>query len=246
MTKGHLTSAMKPPVRANETRIELGYRSMSNEREERLLVEFGALMKSVATIGRFGGFSGDQFHPSESSVILREGGSDETAWAFIHSNVEAGLIFALDNLAQSLHFRDNGLEEIGISTPLVAAGHGIRFKTFRHYKPLPFEYLYDVVSPTIVVEAEFLKRQDARQMEAFRDAFDAWYVVAVAGGFADEEFHPSSEPAIFIQNDLQITSIGLQVVYEHAQVGEFGFNVLTNMLTHLHGAVAHLDSVEIA
>jgi len=83
-------------------------------------------------------------------------------------------------------------------------------------------------------------------MQVCRGAFDAWYAVAAAGGFADEEFRPSGEVAIFIENELQITSIGMQVVYERAQVGKSGFNVLTNMLTHFHSSVARLERVEIA
>jgi hypothetical protein len=101
------------------------------------------------------------------------------------------------------------------------------------------------MSPTVVVDVEFLDRQDPQKIEVFRSVFDAWYAVAGSGGFADDEFLPSGEVAIFTENELQVTSVGMQVVYEGAQVGESGFNVLTNTLIHFHGSIAPLERVEI-
>lgn len=235
--------------RANETRIELGYRSTDRGQRERTAREFGALMTSIALVGSHGGFSGDQFHPRDSNVVLRDAGDAESgdlAWSFAHSNVGSGLVIALENLAHGLHFRDRDLIGAKIWTALSGQSHGLVTRAIKCYQPVPFEYLYDVMSPTVVVDVEFLDRQEAQRMQVCRGAFDAWYAVAAAGGFADEEFRPSGEVAIFIENELQITSIGMQVVYERAQVGKSGFNVLTNMLTHFHSSVARLERVEIA
>lgn len=206
-------------------------------------------MTSIALVGSHGGFSGDRFHPHDSSVVLREAGdaeSHELAWSFVHSSVGAGLVVALENLAHGLHFRDRDLDGVRIWTALNGQSRQASGGVIKVYRPLPFEYLYDVLSPTVVVEAEFVKRQDPEAMEAFRGPFDAWYAVAAAGGFADDEFRPSGEVAISIENELQITSVGLQVVYADAQVGESGFNVLTNMLTHFHSSLTQLRQVEIA
>jgi hypothetical protein len=138
------------------------------------------------------------------------------------------------------------LDGVKIWTALSSGqSRGLASPARRCYLPVPFEYLYDVKSPTVVVDIEYLDRQDPQHMQACRGAFDAWYTVAAAGGFADKEFCPSGEVAILIENELQITSIGMQVVYSRAQVGESGFNVLTNMLTHLHCTGARLGLVEI-
>lgn len=240
--------AYLPALRVNETRIELGYRSADEGQRARTASEFGALMLSMAHVGSHGGFSGDQFHPRDSNVAVRDAvaGSGEFAWSFVHSNVGSELVIALENLAHALHFRDRDLDGVKIWTALSAQSQGLMPRAMKRYQPVPFEYLYEVVSPTVVVDVEFSDRQDVQRMQVCRDAFDAWYAVAAAGGFADEEFRPSGETAIFIENELQITSIGMQVVYARAQVGESGFNVLTNVLTHLHCSVARLELVEIA
>lgn len=240
--------AYLPASSVNETRIELTYRSMDEDQRQRVVSEFGALMTSIAYVGSHGGFSGDRFHPRDSNVAVSDVGDaigGELVWTFVHSNVGSGLVGALENLAHGLHFRDGDLKSVKVWTALNGQRHGLMPAAIKCYQPLPFEYLYDVKSPTVVVDVEFLDRQDAQCIQVCRGAFDAWYAVAVAGGFADKEFRPSGEAAIFIENELQITSIGMQVVYTRAQVGESGFNVLTNMLTHFHCTGARLELVEI-
>lgn len=249
MSDQPFSCAYLPASRVNETRIELSYRSTERDQRERAANEFGALMMSIAHVGSHGGFSGDRFHPRDSNVTVREAvaGSSEFSWSFAHANVGSGLVIALENLAHGLHFRDRDLNGVKVWTALSGQSHDGRMPpSIKCYQPVPFEYLYDVKSPTVVVDVEYLDRQEAQRLQVCRGAFDAWYAVAAAGGFADEEFRPSGEAAIFVENDLQITSVGMQVVYARAQVGESGFNVLTNMLTHFHHSVARLELVEIA
>lgn len=240
--------AYLPALWVNETRIELSYQSTDAGHRARAASEFGALMTSIARVGSHGGFSGDRFHPRDSNVVVRDCAEEtgELAWSFAHSNVGSELVFALENLAQNLHFRDRDLHGVRIWTALSAPLLGPMRRDMKCCQPVPFDYMYDVTSPTVVVDVEFLDRQEAQRMEVCRAVFDAWYAVAAAGGFADEEFRPSGERAIFVENELQITSIGMQVVYARARVGESGFNVLTNMLTRFHWEVARLDQVEIA
>lgn len=237
-----------PSSHVNETQIELSYRSMDGDQRQRVASEFGMLMASVAILGSHGGFSGDQFHPCDSNVVVRdtESGSGDFAWSFAHSNVGSELVTTLENLAHGLHFRDRDLNGVKIWTALTAPSRDPKPRLINCYQPFPFEYLYDVMSPTVVVEVEYLERQDAQRMQVCRSVFDAWYAIAAASGFADDEFRPSGEVAILVENELQITSVGMQVVYERAQVGKSGFNVLTNTLTHFHCSIARLESVEIA
>ena len=240
--------AYEAPEHPSETRIELICQRGLPDVLKRVGREFGTLMKAVALVGSQGGFSGELHHPDRSHVILREGQPErvELSWSFRHENVGAELAFVLENLARSMRLRISHLEGVTIKTGLTHRMAGAVPGEIKGYRPLPFEYVYEVMSPTVVVDAEFTDRQEPRSVEGFRGVFDAWYAVAAAGGFADDQFLPTGEVAIFVENELQITSVGMQVVYAGAQVGESGFDVLTNTLAHFHSALARLERVEIA
>ncbi|MFT7774182.1 hypothetical protein [Roseateles sp.] len=242
------TCAYLPAQDPNETRIEFSFRSLDSGSSKKVASDIAALMTSVAIVGRRGGFSGEQFHPRESSVILnghRNLAGDQFHWSFAHMNVGDGLILTLENLAHGLHCRNSHLEGVRIWTAFSDQGHGPATREVKVYQPLPYEYKLDVRSPTVVVDVEFVDRQDAERWQPCRDEFDAWYLVAAAAGFSDEEFRPSEEVAIVLENELQITSIGMQVVYGRSRVGRSGFQVLTNMLTSFHYGLGGLALVEI-
>ena len=100
--------------------------------------------------------------------------------------------------------------------------------------------------PQVVVEAEFVERQDVNKLDIFREVVDAWYLLASKNGFVDFNAPLTEHLSITIENDLQITSIGMQVVFDKVMIAEAGFHVFINMFTFFHHSVAPLYRVSIS
>jgi hypothetical protein len=206
------------------------------------------LFSSLERLGQHGGFCGNSFNPLESALNLERPRFSNGLFScsIKHLFLDPGIVIVICNLMHSLALNGIRVRSLKFATQLIDDNGPDVVELPGVFRSLPFELLLEIKSPTVVVDVEFRRRQEARKLEYIRTVFDSWYEVAAHGGFADLDLHqPTGEATLFVENELQITSVGMQIVYERVATSESAFFSIANFLGKFHYKAAEIQSVAI-
>lgn len=238
-----------PSENKNETTVRCFWGNSGGDMSLEIEHTIEELFSSVGLLGNNGGLSGEKFNPMGSSLTVeRRRVADRYAfsWTLRHSCIDPGIIIVIQNFMHTLSLMGANVDVLSFATSLIDGRSYGADELPKAFRPIPYDFFHEVIDSTVVVDVEFSERQKAEHLQDARRIFDAWYMIAAYGGFADDFYLPNGRIALYIENELQITSVGMQIVYSDVATSEDAFYSLNNLLTCFHYKVAKLDSVSIS
>ncbi len=225
---------------ARSTSIQCNYNTTTQRKVFEEDIKKNLYFINVA--GKYGGFAGSTNNPTRSTLTFSEFIEESTSsrWVFSHSNVDNNLLILVENIFASVA-PSRLMKSIVVKT----AGQPDAFGKLPHYfRPTPYHLDCKILNQQVVVETEFAERQNGDVLKEVGDIFNSWLTLASYLTMSNEEAVEDEIP-YYIENELQVTSIGAQVVLDDVRLPEEGFYILVNMLSSFHQRSAKLEEVRI-
>lgn len=205
-------------------------------------------LDSLARAAAWGGMAGESYSPIESRMTIivadRLIGSATYLWGFDCENVDPAVLLVIKNLIHRVHVRLGCVERLEFRSSLPGTTRQLPVSLPCDYEPHAFSVEYGMTTAQVLVDADFQRRYDTGKLTAFRDAWEAWETIAIAGGFADETY-PPEKSTLSIEDDLRITSTGLSCAFDGVAIADAGFYCLVNMLQTFNHRLARVEQVTI-
>jgi hypothetical protein len=208
-----------------------------------------ASLQAFALFGAWGGAAGARYAPPGSNISMIPGsplqGHNELVWKLTTTHIDPGALFIIENLVHAGHVQVAPISSLCIQSTLIPGPRSQAHRRLpRAHLPCPFEVERDDDSPQLAIEVDFSARQKPAEMEVFRAAWDAWELLCMRGGFADETYIPERS-TMRVDEDLHIASTGLFARYVQVFVADEALDGLVNMLQAFHARVTEIEHLEI-
>jgi hypothetical protein len=205
-------------------------------------------LRALAKMGEWGGMAGDACPPLQSTMSLRTDGvpfgARDLRWDFDVVGIHIGVTCVIVNLVHGFHLEVAPVDSVVLRWGALRDGSSVADEPPYDFEPYPFLVELGYETPQVLVDVDFRARMAPDAAEPFREAWEAWYTVAAAGGFCTETVPPQSN-AIFIEDDLQVTSTGIGGAFDGVLMDDTGWHCLINMLQMLHHRLAPIEQVTI-